>query len=186
VPFRDWLKSLDIGVQARIQARVLRFETGNLGDHKSVGDGVREARLDFGPGYRLYFARVGSTILLLAGGDKASQAKDIAAAKQYWNDFKRSLNVARRSRDWNAGLAQDLRDPYFAREFLMAAIEEGVPIQVALGKVIRAIGVKELSAKVGIASSNLLRAIHPRHNPTQDTLNRLLKPFKLKLSLAGC
>ena len=92
--------------------------------------------------------------------------------------------MARRSRDWNVGLAQDLRDPYFAREFLMAAIEEGVPIQVALGKVIRAIGVKEFSAKVGIASSNLLRAIHPRHNPTQDTLNRLLKPFKLKLSLA--
>ena len=88
-PFRDWLKSLDIGVQARIQARVLRFETGNLGDHKSVGDGVREARLDFGPGYRLYFARVGSVILLLAGGDKASQAKDIAAAKRYWNDFRK-------------------------------------------------------------------------------------------------
>ena len=92
--------------------------------------------------------------------------------------------MARRSRDWNVGLAQDLRDPYFARQFLMAAIEEGIPIQVALGKVIRAIGVKEFSAKIGIASPNILRAIHPRHNPTQDTLNRLLKPFKLKLSLA--
>ena len=67
----------------------------------------------------------------------------------------------------------------------MAAIEEGVPIQVALGKVIRGIGVKEFSVKIGIASSNLLRAIHPRHNPTQATLNRLLKPFKLKLSLAA-
>ena len=66
----------------------------------------------------------------------------------------------------------------------MAAIEEGVPIQVASGKVIRAIGIKEFSAKVGIASSNILRAIHPRHNPTPATLNRLLKPFKLKLSLA--
>ena len=92
--------------------------------------------------------------------------------------------MARRSKDWNVGLAQDLRDPHFAREFLMAAIEEGVSIQVALGKVIRAIGVREFSAKIGIASSNILRAINPRHNPTQDTLNRLLKPFKLKLSLA--
>ena len=90
-PFREWLKSLDVGVQARIQARVLRFETGNLGDHKSVGHGVREARLDFGPGYRLYFATVDSAILLLAGGDKASQAKDIAAAKQYWNDFRKEF-----------------------------------------------------------------------------------------------
>ena len=59
-PFRTWLKSLDVGVQARIQARVLRFENGNLGDHKAVGGGVWEARLDFGPGYRLYFGKEGA------------------------------------------------------------------------------------------------------------------------------
>jgi len=92
--------------------------------------------------------------------------------------------MARRSRDWNIGLAQDLRDPDFAREFLLASVEEGVSIQVALGKVIRAIGIKEFSARVRIASPNILRAINARHNPTQETLNRLLKPFKLKLSLA--
>jgi probable addiction module antidote protein len=92
--------------------------------------------------------------------------------------------MARRSKDWNEGLAQDLRDKDFAREFLLAAIEEGVPIKHALGKVIRAMGVKEFAAKVGMASPNLLRAINPRHNPTQETLNRLLKPFRLKLSLA--
>ena len=92
--------------------------------------------------------------------------------------------MARRSKDWNIGLAQDLRDPHFAREFLLAAIDEGGSIQIALGKVIRAIGVKECSVKIGSASSNLLRASNPRHNPTQETLNRLLKPFKLKLSLA--
>jgi putative addiction module killer protein len=88
-PFRDWLKSLDIAVQARIQARVLRFESGNLDDHKTVGGGVWEARLDFGPGYRLYFGKDGAAvILLLAGGDKTSQSKDIAAAKGYWDDFR--------------------------------------------------------------------------------------------------
>ena len=92
--------------------------------------------------------------------------------------------MARRSRDWNEGLAQDLRDQEFAREFLMAAMDEGVPIQIALGKVIRAMGVKEFAAKVRMASPNVLRAISPRHNPTQDTLNRLLKPFGLRLSLA--
>jgi putative addiction module killer protein len=58
-PFRELLKSLDMVVQARIQARVLRFESGNLGDHKNVGGGVWEARLDFGPGYRLYFGKDG-------------------------------------------------------------------------------------------------------------------------------
>ena len=92
--------------------------------------------------------------------------------------------MARRSKDWNVGLAQDLREPRFAREFLLAAIEEGVSIQIAMGKVIRAMGIKEFSAKIGIAGPNILRAINPRHNPTQDTLNRMLKPFKLKLSLA--
>jgi DNA-binding phage protein len=92
--------------------------------------------------------------------------------------------VARRSRDWNAGLAQDLRDPAFAREFLLAAIGEGVDLQIALGKVIRAMGVREFGAKVRMASPNVLRAINPRHNPTQDTLNRLLRPFRLRLSLA--
>lgn len=92
--------------------------------------------------------------------------------------------MARRSRDWNIGLAQDLRDPAFAREFLLATIDEGVSVQAALGKVIRAIGVKEFAAKAGMASPNLLRAINPRHNPTLETLNRLLKPFRLRISLA--
>ena len=92
--------------------------------------------------------------------------------------------MARRSRDWNVGLAQDLRHHEFAREFLLAAIDEGVPLRVALAKVVRAMGVKEFAAKVRMASPNLLRTLNPRHNPTQETLNRLLRPFRLKLSLA--
>ena len=92
--------------------------------------------------------------------------------------------MARRSRDWNCGLAQDLREPGFAREFLLAAIDDGVSVQQALGKVVRAMGVREFAAKVRMASPNVLRAINPRHNPTQATLNRLLRPFGLRLSLA--
>jgi probable addiction module antidote protein len=92
--------------------------------------------------------------------------------------------MARRTKDWNEGLAKDLQNPQFASEFLLAAVEEGVPLQKALGKVIRAMGVKEFAEKIGMESANLLRAINPRHNPTQATINRLLKPFGLKLSLA--
>ena len=92
--------------------------------------------------------------------------------------------MARRSRDWNIGLAKDLRDREFAREFLLGAIDDGTPLQMALAKVVRAMGVKEFAARVHMASPNLLRALNPHHNPTQDTLNRLLKPFRLKLSLA--
>lgn len=92
--------------------------------------------------------------------------------------------MARRSRDWNAGLAENLRKPEFARQFLLAAADEGVPLQVAIAKVARAMGVKEFAVRVGMASPNLLRALSVRHNPTQATLNRLLKPFRLKLTLA--
>ena len=65
----------------------------------------------------------------------------------------------------------------------MAAVAEGMALQQALGKVIRAMGVKEFAAHIGMAAPNLLRAIHPRHNPTQETLNRLLAPFGLRLGL---
>ena len=92
--------------------------------------------------------------------------------------------MVRRSEDWNIGLAEDLQDPEFARGFLMGAMEDGVPLQVVLGKVIRLTGVKEFSEKAGIAAPNVLRAINPRHNPTQETLDRLLKPFGLRLGLA--
>ena len=66
----------------------------------------------------------------------------------------------------------------------MVRADEGLPVQTALGKVIRAIGVKEFGERAGMAGPNVLRAIHSRHNPTQATLNRLLKPFQLRLSLA--
>jgi putative addiction module killer protein len=172
-------------VRARVQARVLRFELGNLGDHKSVGSGVWEARLAFGPGYRIYFGKDGeSVILLLLGGAKSTQRRDIRHAQGFGTTTRRESDMARRSEDWNVGLARDLQDPNFAREFLLGAVEEGVPVQLALGKVIRAMGVKEFATKVRMASPNVLRAINPRHNPTQDTLNRLLRPFKLRLTLA--
>jgi putative addiction module killer protein len=138
-----WHASFDclaVSVRARIQAKILRFETGNLRDHKSVGDGIGEARVMFGPWYRIYFGKEGrSIVLLLLGGDKPSQA--------------------------------DLK---FARGFLLAAMEEGIPLQQAVGKAIRAMGIKEFGAMIGIDSPNLLRAINPRHNPTQATIKCLL------------
>ncbi len=92
-PFRSWLDGLDTRVRARIQARVMRFETGNLGDQKAVGGGVYEARCAFGPGYRIYFARSGTAlVLLLLGGDKASQRRDIRQARRSWNDYQEAMH----------------------------------------------------------------------------------------------
>ena len=78
----------------------------------------------------------------------------------------------------------DFRDHAAQPADIGIAREQLQQLQLALGKVIRAMGVKEFATKVRMASPNVLRAINPRHNPTQDTLNRLLKPFKLRLSLA--
>ena len=84
-PVRDWLEPLDVAVRARIQAQVPRFENGSLGDHETVGEGVFEARLDFGPGYWIHFGRRGGrVILLLTRRDKSTQARDICAAGRHW------------------------------------------------------------------------------------------------------
>jgi putative addiction module killer protein len=85
-PFRDWIYGLrDRAAFARIIARLDRVELGNFGLGKGLGDGVFELKIDCGPGYRVYYAISGKTIvLLLIGGDKATQAKDIAKAKSYW------------------------------------------------------------------------------------------------------
>lgn len=91
--------------------------------------------------------------------------------------------MARRSKDWNEGLAKDLKNPEFALEFLQACLDEGISVQASLGKIVRVIGVKEFSKKSKMASPNVLRAIDPRHNPTQETLNRLLRPLGLRLSI---
>lgn len=87
-PFIEWQDGLDLVIQARVDARLTRIEhTGNLGDCKSLGDGVHELRFDFDPGYRVYFGKVKkSVILLLAGGAKGSQQRDINKAKEYWQD----------------------------------------------------------------------------------------------------
>ena len=89
-PFTRWFLSIrDISIRRRIQARLTSVRDGNLGDHRSVGGGVWELRLDFGAGYRIYFGQVDTTIiLLLCGGDKSSQQRDIERAKNYWIEYK--------------------------------------------------------------------------------------------------
>ena len=87
--FARWLDGLkDLRARARIQARIERLAAGNPGDVKPAGEGVSELRIDYGPGYRVYFKRRGrKLIILLAGGDKTSQAQDIKKAQRLARDL---------------------------------------------------------------------------------------------------
>ena len=87
--FARWLDDLrDLRARARIQARIERLASGNPGDVKPAGEGVSELRIDYGPGYRVYFKRRGQRlIILLAGGDKSSQARDIKRAQRLARDL---------------------------------------------------------------------------------------------------
>jgi putative addiction module killer protein len=88
--FRDWLDGLaDVRAAERIAQRLVRLQAGLFGDVRSVGGGVSELRVDYGPGYRVYFVRRGQMIvILLCGGDKRTQARDIKAAKALAAEFK--------------------------------------------------------------------------------------------------
>lgn len=90
VPFKEWLDDLrDIAARAKIRIRLDRVRLGNLGDNRSVGEGVYELKINYGPGYRVYFAvEKERVILLLIGGDKSSQKRDIADAKSFQEDWK--------------------------------------------------------------------------------------------------
>ena len=95
-PFGVWFSDLDARAAAKVTVAIARMEQGNFSNAKGVGDGVAEFRIDFGPGYRVYFGRDGETvIILLAGGTKKRQQRDIDQAKERWADYKQRKRTAR-------------------------------------------------------------------------------------------
>ena len=88
-PFARWLRALNVHAAAKVATALERIADGNLSNVKPVGNGVLEYRIDFGPGYRIYFARDGGQlIILLAGGTKKRQQEDIRQAKADWDDYR--------------------------------------------------------------------------------------------------
>src|ERR1700688_478880 len=110
-PFAEWFAEQDVTVSAKIVRALARIEQGNLSNVKSVGEGVLEFRIDFGPGYRIYFGRDGETIIiLLTGGTKKRQQRDIDAAHAYWQDYSgASAGESERRRD--DGKDKELQGP---------------------------------------------------------------------------
>ncbi len=95
-PYADWVADLrDQTAQVKILRQTRRMALGNFGDVKPVGNGVSETKINYGPGYRVYHAKVGNQlVILLCGGDKSTQAKDIKQAKQHLQDFKNRSEVS--------------------------------------------------------------------------------------------
>lgn len=88
-PYARWFDRLNARAAAKVATALVRMEQGNLSNAKRVGGGVSEYRIDFGPGYRVYFAKDGDTlIILLGGGTKKRQQKDIEAAQDLWREYK--------------------------------------------------------------------------------------------------
>jgi putative addiction module killer protein len=91
-PFKGWFDGLNPQAAAKVATAMKRMELGNLSNVKPVGEGVLEFRIDFGPGYRIYLVRDGDKlIILLGGGTKQSQQRDIATAKTRWADYKKRV-----------------------------------------------------------------------------------------------
>lgn len=88
-PFADWFDRLETRAALKVRTALARIETGNMGDVKPVGEGVSERRIDYGPGYRVYFGQDrDELVVLLVGGSKKRQQKDIEQAKRLWADYK--------------------------------------------------------------------------------------------------
>ena len=98
LPFIEWLRGLrDQRAKQKIQARLDRLRLGNLGSSRSVGEGVQELKIDYGPGYRVYFGQRGEKLVIfLCGGDKSTQDDDIKKAKEFWKAYKEEGSYANR------------------------------------------------------------------------------------------
>jgi putative addiction module killer protein len=95
-PYASWFRKLNSRAAAKVATALVRMEQGNLSNTKSVGAGVFEARIDFGPGYRVYFGKEGDTVvILLGGGTKKRQQHDVESAKRLWREYKNRKRQAR-------------------------------------------------------------------------------------------
>ena len=190
--FDDWLTELaDARAQAKIATRINRLAAGNSGDCKSLRQGLYELRVDWGPGYRVYYAMIGKAcVLLLCGGDKRKQAADIERALEYLRDYKDKegkLMKRKASVSHDEAIIRRLRkDPDFAAEYLKAALEdddEPRVLLIALRHLAQAQGIAKVAKAAGIERESLYRALSEHGNPRLSTLVAVTKAIGLRLTV---
>src|ERR1700730_17234532 len=142
-------------------------------------------RIDYGPGYRVYFVRRGDTVVvLLCGGDKRNQDRDIARPSNWCKRFRED-DMTRTTSRWDA--ADTLETKEYIAAYLDAVLEDGDPdlLKAALGDIARAKGMTEIAQAAGLGRANLYKALSPDGNPDFATVARVLKALGLRLSVAS-
>lgn len=186
--FAKWLDGLaDAKARARVLVRLDRLIEGNPGDIKTVGEGVFEMRIDYGPGYRVYYTLRGREIvILLAGGVKGSQARDIATAlrlaRNLWEIMMPKTITTRYD------VAEHLRTPGEVAAYLEASLEgakgDAAVVAKALGNIARAKGMSQVARDAGLSRESLYKALSGESNPSFDTILKVIAALGLQLHAA--
>jgi probable addiction module antidote protein/putative addiction module killer protein len=163
---------------SRIVGRIRRIEMGNPGDTRSVGQGILEMRIDYGPGYRIYYVHRGPQIvILLCGGDKRTQQRDIKRAQRLAETFATTKTARFDVADY-----LDTEERQVA--YIAAALESGDAdfVRDALGLVARARGMGGIAKKAGLNRESLYKALGETGNPEFGTVMRIVRALGLTLS----
>lgn len=185
--YARWLDGLrDIRARARIQARVERLAAGNPGDVRPIGKGVSEFRIDYGPGYRVYYQRQDQEIIvLLAGGVKRTQINDIKTALRLARNLQ--VDIMAKTLTSPYDVAEHLRTPEEMAAYLDACLEEAdgdaAFIAKALGDIARAKGMSRVAQDAGLSRESLYKALSGERYPTFDTILRVIHALGLKLNV---
>jgi putative addiction module killer protein/probable addiction module antidote protein len=183
-PFEEWLNNLKDGIsRARIRSRLDMVAIGNFGNFRSVGEGVSELRFTFGPGFRVYYAQKDEVIvILLIGGDKSSQEKDIEKATT------RREQMSKASVDYREALIETLRGNEEEQIlYLKATLEDNwdapEAFLLSLKTIAEARGFKNFAEEAGLSRESLYRTLSANGNPKLDTVFKMLHALGLKLTV---
>jgi len=184
--FAKWIDSLDdIRARARILVRIERLAAGNPGDVKPVGEGVSELRIDYGPGYRVYYKKQGrSVVILLAGDDKRTQSRNIKTALRLARNLL-GVCIMAKTITTRYDVAEHLRSPEEMAAYLEACFEEAhgdaAFIAKALGDIARAKGMSQVARDAGLSRESLYKALSGERSPAFETILKVMGALGLKL-----